>query len=157
MKVKCPMCEGTGKYWLSPGDDCKNCEGTGQIAIPDPTQEASEFWIEAEGRATQVSRNPGKWLLFVNKSEVNKVWETIREETLEERLGSSSKVSTKRGWLNQGMPQDYVICVHTPDYKDKDDVDRVRNRLRELGFTQKLGYKTDRATEIGSDQLVYKE
>ena len=50
MKVKCSMCEGTGKYWVSPEDACKNCNGTGDITLPDPTQEGGEFWIQANGR-----------------------------------------------------------------------------------------------------------
>ena len=161
MKVKCSMCEGTGKYWVSPEDACKNCNGTGDITLPDPTQEGGEFWIQANGRTGgHTSWNegcPGKWLLFINKKNVDDVWKMIRQETINENLGSSSKVSTKKGWLSKGMPEDYVICVHTPNSKDKEDVDRVRNHLRQLGFTGQLGYKTDQATLDGKEELIYKE
>lgn len=156
MKIKCSMCDGTGKYWLAPTEMCLTCNGSGYEEIPSPTQETNEFWIQAHGRSDK-TKAPGKWLLFVNKKEVDDVWHKIRQETIEEKLGCSSKVSTKRGWMHHGMPEDYVICVHTPNCKDKEDVLRVRNRLRELGFTGKLGYKTDEATVKGKEDLLYKE
>ncbi len=157
MKVTCSMCNGTGKYWAAEDVKCMTCNGTGLEEIPAPSQETNEFWIQTYGKSTKKSERPGKWLLFVNKTEVDDVWKKIRQETMEERLGSSSKVSTKRGWVHHGMPKDYVICVHTPDYRDKEDVLRVRNRLREIGFTGKIGYKTDEATAAGKEELLYKE
>jgi hypothetical protein len=42
-----------------------------------------------------------------------------------------------------------LICVYTYDCTDLDDVRRVRQRLRELGFTKKIPYKTDSATANG--------
>ena len=161
MKVICSMCEGTGKYWVSPEDDCRTCHGTGAVSEPSPTSENHEFWIQANGRLKQGHSSwntggPGKWLLFVNKRNIDDVWKLIRQETLDENLGSSSKVSTKKGWLEHGMPEDYVICVHTPNSEDREDVDRVRNHLRQLGFTSQLGYKTDQATLDGSDDCRYK-
>ena len=157
MKIKCSMCDGTGNYWLAPTEKCLTCNGTGYEEIPSPTQETNGFWIQAYGKSTKNAERPGKWLLFVNKREIDDTWKKIRQETVEERLGCSSKVSTKKGWMYHGMPDDYVICVHTPDYKDKDDVFRVRDRLRELGFTGKLGYKTDESTAKGKEDLLYKE
>lgn len=52
---------------------------------------------------------------------------------------------------NSGLHQStsYVICVYTYDYEDKEDVMRVRERLREVGFHRKLPYKTDAATLAG--------
>ena len=77
------MCEGSGKYWVSPSDDCRNCNGTGNISLPDPTTENGEFWIQAHGksykRATE-NGGSGKWLLFINKSDVDNVWKKIRQE-----------------------------------------------------------------------------
>ena len=161
MKIKCEMCEGTGKYWVSPEDKCKNCQGTGQVNVPSPTTEGSEFWHQAlgrsEGHQSWNKGGPGKWLLFVNKKNIDDVWQLIRQETLAENLGCSSKVSTKKGWLEHGMPEDYVICVHTPNCEDLDDVDRVRNHLRQLGFTDTLGYKTDKATIDQSDDIRYRK
>jgi len=152
MKVKCDLCEGTGKYWVAPTETCKTCEGTGLISVPSPTTENSEWWLEENGR---MGGNFGKWLLFVNKNKIDDTWKKIREETVEERLGVGSKVSTKKGWVNHGMPENYVICVYTPE--DKKEVDRVRDRLRQLGFTGQIGYKTNEATANDSNELLYKE
>jgi len=159
MKISCGMCEGTGKYWVLPSEKCRSCDGSGEVEIPSPTTENSEFWIQANGKSYKRSGEggSGKWLLFVNKNEIDDTWMKIRQDTIDENLGSSSKVSTKRGWLNHGMPEDYVICVHTPNCKDREDVDRVRHRLRELGFTGQIGYKTDEATARNLDELLYKE
>jgi len=152
MKVKCDMCEGTGKYWVAPSEPCRNCVGSGYIETSSPTSEDNEFWLDCHGKS---GGNFGKWLLFVNKNHVDKTWQKIRQETIDENLGVGSKVSTKKGWMHHGMPQDYVICVYTPE--EKAEIDRVRNRLRELGFTGQLGYKTNQATMNGTEELLYKE
>ena len=147
------MCDGTGKYWLANDIDCKNCDGTGFIWVASPTTEDSKFWLEADGKSGGYSF--GKWLLFVNKNKIDETWQTIQKETTDEKLSLGSKVSTKRGWVHHGMPEDYVICVYTD--KAKEDIDRVRNRLRELGHTGKIGYKTNDATINESDELLYEE
>lgn len=43
----------------------------------------------------------------------------------------------------------HILCVYTYDHTDEDDVFRVRNQLRGLGFRDKLIYKTDEATRAG--------
>ena len=160
MKVTCRSCKGSGKD--READDCKKCKGSGQIILQDPTQEGKEFWIEVYWKfykccAEITSCGSGKWLLFVNKNEIYDVWQKIRQDTLDGNLGDSSKVSTKRGWIHHGMRPNYVICVHTPNGNDRGDVYRVRDRLRELGFTSKIGYKTDYATLKGRNDLLYNE
>ncbi len=45
--------------------------------------------------------------------------------------------------------KNFVICVYTYDHTDEADVMRVRQRLKELGYTRKLPYKTDAATYAG--------
>jgi len=152
LKVKCDLCEGTGKYWMAPSETCKTCEGTGYLKAPSPTDENKEWWLECNGRQ---GNNFGKWLLFVNKNKIDDTWKTVRQDTLDENLGVGSKVSTQKSWMNKGMPENYVICVYTPE--DKKDIDRVRNRLRQLGFTGQIGYKTNQATVDDSNELLYKE
>lgn len=39
-----------------------------------------------------------------------------------------------------------VIVVYTCDWTDKEDVMRVRKRLREIGFTEEIYYKTNDMT-----------
>jgi hypothetical protein len=48
--------------------------------------------------------------------------------------------------LHKGEPDHYVICVYTYDYRDKEDRDRIRNRLKELGWTDPIPYKSDKMT-----------
>jgi len=42
-----------------------------------------------------------------------------------------------------------LICVYTRNWQDKDDVKRVLRRLRGLGVSWRLSYKTDEATVFG--------
>ena len=44
---------------------------------------------------------------------------------------------------------EFVICVYTYDWRDAADVGRVRQRLRELGMTQRIAYKSDEDTHMG--------
>ncbi len=88
----------------------------------------------------------GKWLLYVPKDSIDQVWKKVAHATLEGELGSSTKVATAR---QAGPGDEYVICVYTEDYLDTDDVKRVREKLRGLGFTQRLYYKPDIYTYLG--------
>jgi hypothetical protein len=45
----------------------------------------------------------------------------------------------------------HVICVYTADYRDKTDRRQVREKLRSLGVTWEIRYKTDEATRAGRD------
>ncbi len=115
--------------------------------IPSKTQD--RFWIESTSPSGRWSSNSGKWLLFVSVGRVDSVWKVIDQETRSGRLGTAAKVAT-------AMPNDLsngssvrLICVYTYDCTDLDDVRRVRQRLRDLGFAKKIPYKTDAATLDG--------
>ena len=86
----------------------------------------------------------GKWLVYRVRSEIDGVWEIIARATIDGDLGTSAKVSTKR----QGNDR-HVFCVYTADYLDLDDVNRVRDELDALGFTERLCYKPDIYTYLG--------
>jgi len=152
IKIKCDLCDGTGKYWMAPDVTCKTCESKGYLLINSPTTEKIEWWLRINGRH---GGNFGKWLLFVNKNKIDETWQMIRQDTLDKNLGVSSKVSTQKGWVANGMQKNYVICCYTPEKKKS--IDRVRERLRQLGFTEPIGYKTNEATANGSKELLYKE
>ena len=85
----------------------------------------------------------GKWLLYVSKDKINEVWESVAEATFKDELGIDAKVSTT------AQNEKYVICVYTSNYLDTTDVNRVRERLRELGFVARLYYKPDMYTYLG--------
>ncbi len=109
----------------------------------------------------------GKWLIFISRDAVDKVWETIEKETELGNLGPSSKVSGSDDYIttqyielgklkygkiyqpNSKSKRQHVICVYTKNYTDEADVMRVREYLRILGFNKSLPYKTDEDTRAG--------
>lgn len=80
----------------------------------------------------------GKWMVFSRPDKIDEIWSKIARTTYAGNLGVSSKVSARDD--NVGS---HVICVHTKDFTDRGDVDRVRNGLRRLGIKWKVGYKPD--------------
>lgn len=124
-----------------------------------PSQEFSAYWIEAY-RDSSFFSNPysGKWLIFVDVYEIDAVWLKVKKALKEGLLGPYAKVSTMRKSKNAHSPDIKVICVFTENYRDIEDVMRIRNQLREMGFTQELKYKTDAATlkdNYGPDSYLY--
>ena len=116
-----------------------------------PSHDTKNFWhVTSDLTRTQkhATARSGKWLVFVPPEELDARWGLIRKATEEGRLGYSSKVSTSRPSPNASGPE-RVICVHTYDSDDEADVQRVRDVLRELGFTAKIPYKTDAMTQKG--------
>ncbi|MGH9922077.1 MAG: putative phosphothreonine lyase domain-containing protein [Nitrososphaerales archaeon] len=82
----------------------------------------------------------GKWTIYKPEGEINETWKIIASSTAKKELGTNAKVSTP---LQIGSSKTYVICVYTKNYFNLDDVNRVRKRLKEFGFSQKLYYKPD--------------
>lgn len=121
-------------------------------ANPTGTREVS--WLHIRGvYANKVDpRFVGKWLIFVPKTKINKIWKRIRNATQNGKLSFSSKCSTARSVKDKG----YVICVYTPDYRDMKDVNRVRKVLNHLGFIRPLSYKTDEMTAKGISGSKYR-
>jgi hypothetical protein len=77
------------------------------------------------------------------------VWAKIKHATEDGRLGDSAKVATARPNPHVSDPSNKVICVHTYDWTDEEDVRRIRDELRALGIVAKIPYKTDRDTSAG--------
>ncbi len=63
-------------------------------------------------------------------------------------LGISAKVSTAKP-NPDSRDERTVIYVYTRDWADEADVMRVRERLRDLGFVDRLGYKRNIETYRG--------
>ena len=126
-----------------------------------PSRKQRDFWIwvRAWGPTFQLGKyripyprhteRGGKWLLFVDREDVDEAWKSIARAVKAGILGSSAKVSTARTNPHGDHPRQHVICVYTYDSDDKEDVMRVRESLRELGFTAPIAYKTDEATRQG--------
>lgn len=114
-----------------------------------PSKVRDRYWLHAVNPKGACSRNPGKWLLFIPTARIDAAWEVIRRETEGGRLGPEAKVATampNSNGTNRGVR---LICVYTSDFEDLEDVRRVRQRLRELGYVKKIPYKTDAATTAG--------
>jgi len=118
----------------------------------DPTKVIEIYHIYAQNKFIKYpssTERSGKWLIFVPKNQINQVWRKIKKSVEIGELGRRAKVSTSRPSPNAQDPNKHVICVYTYDSEDVEDVMRIRQRLRELGITNKIPYKTDRATMNG--------
>jgi hypothetical protein len=124
------------------------CEGEGVL----PTKTAQMYWIvlDAPGSAPEAieDENAGKWLIFQEPDLVDAAWKKVRDATVALELGISAKVSTAKP-NPDSRDNRKVIYVYTKDWADEADVMRVRERLRQLGFVDRIGYKRNIETFAG--------
>lgn len=116
---------------------------------PSQVRNQYKYWIHAENPGAVWGKSPGKWLLFISKSRLDAAWFMIERETKIGQLGVAAKASTSKPNSLASSPSAGLICIYTYDSGDLDDVRRVRQRLRELGFKRKIPYKTDAETSAG--------
>ena len=105
------------------------------------------LWAQApEGKIRNERGIPksGKWMVWISKANVDKTWQKIKDSVEKGELGIGAKVATAAQ-----SDKVHLICIYTYDHTDEGDVRRVRDKLRELGFTSKMPYKTDEATLSG--------
>lgn len=117
-----------------------------------PSEITDIYWIYAvreKGSYPKPTQRSGKWLIFVDVKDVDRVWAKIKKATEESELGGSSKVATAKPNPNATNPERKVICVYTYDWSDEKDVKRIREELRKLGIIQKIPYKADVDTLAG--------
>ena len=117
-----------------------------------PSQVTDRFWLYArrqKGEYPESTERSGKWLLFIPNEQVDEVWKSIKQAVEEGQLGGAAKVATAKPNSLAKDPNLKVICVYTYDWTDEQDVRRVRQELRRLGFIQKLSYKADEDTLAG--------
>ena len=124
------------------------CAGEGVI----PTKTTQMYWIvqDAPGSAPEAieDENAGKWLIFQEPDQVDAAWTKVRDATVALGLGISAKVSTSKP-NPDSRDNRKVIYVYTKDWADEPDVKRVREKLRELGFIERIGYKRNIETFAG--------
>jgi hypothetical protein len=124
--------------------------GEGEGVVPSRTTRI--YWIvqDAPGARPDAIEDElaGKWLIFLPPEEVDAAWAKVRDATCRNELGISAKVSTAKP-NPDSRDNTKVIYVYTPDWRNEADVMRVRERLRELGFTDRLGYKRNIETFRG--------
>jgi Basophilic leukemia-expressed protein Bles03 len=124
------------------------CDGEGVI----PSKTTQMYWIvlDAPGSAPEAieDENAGKWLIFQEPDQVDTAWKKVRDATVAGELGISAKVSTAKP-NPDSRDNRKVIYVYTKDWADETDVMRVRGKLRELGFVDRIGYKRNLETFAG--------
>jgi hypothetical protein len=121
-----------------------------------PSKYTADHYLHATGpqREDGAPRRPGKWLIFVSRSRVDALWNTIKRAVESGRLGYAAKVSTALPNPMSPDPKKHIICVYTPNEDDAADVRRVRDVLRGLGVTWKIPYKSDAATKAGQHEVT---
>ena len=124
------------------------CDGEGVV----PTKTTQMYWIvqDAPGSAPEAieDENAGKWLIFQEPDLVDAVWTKVRNSTVALELGISAKVSTAKP-NPDSRDSRKVIYIYTKDWADEPDVMRVREKLRELGVVDRIGYKRNIETFAG--------
>lgn len=88
----------------------------------------------------------GKWCITRPEKQINAAWLKVRDLVTSGHV-LHAKVS---GWPQAArFGGSFLICVYTPDWRDEDDLTRVRTLLRKAGFKEELGYKRDCDTAAG--------
>ncbi len=117
-----------------------------------PSKDLSQNWMQVNLETFYSSGVSGKFCLFHDSETVDTQWKLVSEAVLAGKLGPCTKVSTKTGKRN--FPT-HVICVYTKDYNNSEDINRIREALRELGYTDPLPYKADQDTKNGIDRYIF--
>ncbi len=84
--------------------------------------------------ATACNVLSGKWMLFPEPGQVNAVWSVVAHATANNELGTAAKTETR-----VASNKERLICVYTKDFRNKADVARVLNRLRQLELVRVNG------------------
>jgi hypothetical protein len=117
-----------------------------------PSKVTNDYWIYAERKTGEYPEHTvrgGKWLIFISNHNVDRIWVKIKKAVEEGKLGGTAKVATAKVNLDFLGSKTKVICVYTYDWRDEQDVKRVREELRKLGITRKIAYKSDDDTDRG--------
>lgn len=117
-----------------------------------PSRTLQTYWIVQDAPDSPPEaiedENAGKWLIFTEPENVDAAWKKVRDATVAGELGISTKVSTAKPNPDSRDTRK-VIYVYTRDWADEADVMRVRKKLRDLGFTDRIGYKRNIETFAG--------
>ena len=138
----------TEEYGSETGVYALFSEGEGVI----PTQTTKIYWILSDAPGYDPgcadAEKAGKWLIFLEPDQTDELWKKIRDATVAGELGISAKVSTTKQ-SPESRDERMVIYVYTSDWEDEEDVMRIREVLRTLGVTDRIGYKRNIETFQG--------
>src|SRR5487761_70176 len=118
-----------------------------KLVAVDPDQPWLEATRRVAGYPTTTERS-GKWLCFIDEQDAQTMWHLVAAATRDGRLGSHSDMGPPRSGSGG-----QVIEVHSYDWADVEDVRRVREELRRIGFVSSIPYKADSDTAAG----IYKQ
>lgn len=93
------------------------------------------------------NKNTGKWCIFKSVEEIDDAWEKVKVLAQESKI-LVAKTSTSISSGTERFPN-YVICIYSLDCTNMDEVMRIRECLRGVGFTEPLKYKRDIDTITG--------
>jgi len=123
---------------------------SGEGVVPSKTTQMYWIVLDAPGSPPEAIEdvNAGKWLIFQEPDQIDGAWKKIRNATVSGELGISAKVSTAKP-NPDSRDNRKVIYVYTRDWSLEEDVMKVREKLRELGFIDRIGYKRNIETFAG--------
>lgn len=107
-----------------------------------PSEDKSTPWKRAANptlKEFNSNEKTGKWCLVFSPQEIDDAWTKIHKATKDGKL-LLAKCSTALGAMRFGT---HLVCVYTTDWQDSEDIQKTRETLRTLGFTQPLKYKRD--------------
>lgn len=100
--------------------------------------------------ALELTYVSGKWVVPCDPAAVDEVWEAVVAD-VEAGVFWDAKTATAVGRQAFGGDR-FEVSVSTPNYFDTDDVQRVRDRLRDAhGVADQIGYVPDLYTTRGID------
>ena len=117
---------------------------------------AADAVRELDELALERGKTIGKWQVTGSADEIDALWPEVVADAAEGTLWAA-KAMTPFGRAE--LPYDeYQIAVYTPNYLERHDVDRVRDRLREAhGVDHECYYKPDLYTAEGMGPDNYEE
>lgn len=109
-----------------------------------PSQNTYLTWLQAHSpkiKFFESNEKTGKWCINLPKEEIDEAWLKIKEACRKNKF-ILAKCSTSRTSGTAQYPL-FLICVYTNDWENTEDVQKVRQTLKDIGFTQPLKYKRD--------------
>ncbi len=117
-----------------------------------PSKDLSQDWHQIAVQDFRSSLTSGKFCLFHDSNSIDEKWNIIKEAVLTNKLGPAAKVSTLSGKRNHST---HVICVYTSDHTNSEDINRIREALRELGYIDPIPYKADIDTRNKTERFIF--
>jgi len=127
-----------------------------------PSKETARYWIYASNPHDKRMINPntcGKFMLFINKDELDEKWLIVKKATEDGLFGFDSKCSTAKESPNAINDYQGVICIYTANIKDMGEIKCVEKNIRKImNHTGVLHYKADIQTMAepnGKSEFTY--